>query len=639
MIKKTLRGKNLKDRLYDFIDTDSVSKDYFRVDLPEKFYIGKNGFSINPTQQLLKGSSIEIDILDVRGNYVYYEITDILTETNSRLISVYIYPDIELGDLTFYISGITKDNKAFVWISSKSLSWQEVPYTPIFDSFPKLIIQETYQTALTEFANRGFTSSYSDGRLLSIGNRSVVPQSKNLLINDKLPNLMTPVRYITKDTPLDLEELIIGNKSLSGSQQTIAITTENPKINYNSFDNVTINSSYFTQNMYGGSFIINLKDQVETIISRDGIVLPVNEPFKNYYSSSLIYTSSIFEVIDDKNVKLYPKFEYNLEFNNVKYLTFNTLQDYENFTASYSRGVSSSIKPGTGGAVMNTSYLHFQFHNLDPVVGKVDNIEIGYRKKTSFKTVTNLAHTDVVPVDLFIDSSNYTIKKSLVDYKSFGSPSVNTDVSESWATTVYGNITASFEPSDRTSENGIIFVSHSGVYNSDYFSLYTTSSYDFVGLANTSYNIQFEAWHDAEMAVPYQGKYGNSTKPLMEVYLSGSEVQLQPQVNKSTTVNSVFGNYLGSLNTHTNFFTSFSPKQTSLYKIYFIVKGGAWKIKKLKVSPESPFGFTPNVYFLKVPTPTDMTNKQVDFEIYFGNRSNYSKPLIISNFHVSGAKL
>ena len=623
MIKKQLRGNNLKSRVYDFIDTNSVSKDYFRVDLPERFYIGKNGISINPTQQLLKGSAIEIDIVDVDGNFVYYEVTNIITETNSRLISVYIYPDISLGDITIYISGTTTDGFSFLWSSKILLSWKEIDNSPIYESLPTVILQEQNGYRLNNLKNIGYTSSYSNGIDLSISSREPVPINKSNIIDDKLPIYTTPLKIINKNQIFNVREMIIGERSFSSSANITGVTTENPIINYKDYSKVKTSDSFFTKGMVGGWLYVNLTERVQSLLT--GVNLPTSQKFKDYYSGSLLYSSSITDVIDDKTAIIYPKFKYELK----NYITFDNLENYVNFSSSYSLPTTGSIKSD------DTSYLYFQIHDLDPVIGNVKNLEVNYNTKTNFNNPATLISTPITQVDLLIDANNYLVGTNNVEFKSFGFPSVSTDVSQSWSYNLFGHITASFNPADKTSENGLIFLSHSRIYNNDYIALYTTSSYDFVGLRNTNYDIQFEATSELELLSTYQGKNGKATIPALDIYLSGSLLQTETDVNISKQYSNRYGNYLGSINNHSNFKTSFVPKEDSLYKLYFIIRGGIWKIRKLKIVPSKPFGFTPNVFYIKMPTPISIQSSDVNFTINFGN----NKPLHINNFFVSGTKL
>ena len=94
MIKKILQGNDLKNNIYDIVDTTQQSFDYFCVDLPERFYIGKNPLTIKPTNNLLKGSPIKIDIVDVDGNWstVRYIVGDCSAIVSLRTA---IYTDCE----------------------------------------------------------------------------------------------------------------------------------------------------------------------------------------------------------------------------------------------------------------------------------------------------------------------------------------------------------------------------------------------------------------------------------------------------------------------------------------------------------------------------------------------------------------
>lgn len=627
MIKKILQGNDLKNNIYDIVDTTQQSFDYFCVDLPERFYIGKNPLTIKPTNNLLKGSPIKIDIVDVDGNFIYYEITDIITDTNSRLISVYIYPDIALGNITVYISGVDIYGKTILWQQPRMLSYKEIDCVPVYSKLPNIILEEQYTPTNLNVASFDQVTQYSNGNLLTI-KKNISEETNNKLTNYIFPNYTTPLKTKNNGDVLNINEIVIG-KRVSTPANLTAFTTENPKIDQKNYSVITTTQPYFSQSMVNSWMYINLKSEIE----KYNIILPNTTEFSNYFSSSLVYSSSIIEIIDNKTAIIYPKFNYRIKFNNTEYFKLDNLLNYENFSSSYSLPVSGSINANT------VSNIYFQFHNLSPEVGKVDNVNIYISSKGSLYKKQLLSKEVIKPVDLFVDSNNFFISSTGPEFKRFGFPTTNYDVSHSWTYSYYGNVTASFSSTDNTSEYGIIYLSHSRIYNNDYAVIYTTSSYDFIGLKDTEYSINFSATNDLSLVPAYRGKFGKASVPRLDVYLSGSAVQSKFDLKKTTQYIPQYGNFIGSItNDVMNYSTSFIPKENSYYKLYFVIRGGAWKIRKLQITPDSYYGFTPNVSYVRVQSPDSLQGIEVDFDIYFGNKEKYSQKMTVNNFYVSGTK-
>ena len=90
------------------IEDNLDSSRYFEVsDFPSQFTSGKNLFKLQGNQSLLEpGRDVIIEVIDRNGNNIYHEVLDYIeTDTQQRVVAVYIYPDTPGGFCTVTIVG------------------------------------------------------------------------------------------------------------------------------------------------------------------------------------------------------------------------------------------------------------------------------------------------------------------------------------------------------------------------------------------------------------------------------------------------------------------------------------------------------------------------------------------------------
>jgi hypothetical protein len=82
----------LKNQRVDVEETSSTPDSFGITNLPDFFGEGKNTFKLKPgTGYLRSGTEIQIEVLDVNGNPIYWETSTYKDSDNSRLISIWIY--------------------------------------------------------------------------------------------------------------------------------------------------------------------------------------------------------------------------------------------------------------------------------------------------------------------------------------------------------------------------------------------------------------------------------------------------------------------------------------------------------------------------------------------------------------------
>ena len=140
---------NLAAMPVDIEDTSFRSDNYFVIsDLPTTFTAGKNYFTINGTGNLKKNSLILIEILDSKGNPLYYEIGKrndlIYTSADATIVSPRVYKSTtEWGTGKIYIVGTTIDNQKVRWSTSIKIDPNaENSSNVIFYNSPKLELSE-----------------------------------------------------------------------------------------------------------------------------------------------------------------------------------------------------------------------------------------------------------------------------------------------------------------------------------------------------------------------------------------------------------------------------------------------------------------------------------------------------------------
>ena len=187
MKQKTPVYRNLRSIPVYFEDTSLTSDELFKItEFPLRLTAGKNIFKLqgNPIN-LNNGSYLNIEILDYNGDPIYNEVTSVITEDDSRIVSVYIYSDTPPGDAD--VTLITTANTIYgqsvpaEWKDKPNVRWsRKVPVNPtqentteiIFETLPTLNLKEQVGVQL----NRTYTTTqyptYSTGKVQYISKNS-----------------------------------------------------------------------------------------------------------------------------------------------------------------------------------------------------------------------------------------------------------------------------------------------------------------------------------------------------------------------------------------------------------------------------------------------------------------------------------
>ena len=125
--KKSISKQNIKNASTFILDTDERSKYFGIVDFKYTFDRGKNLILINGSQFLQQSSEIRLEILDSRGNPIYYEGIDGSNYFigNSNAISVFVYDDTPVGIGSIAILGIADTYIQNSVVRSVPIEWKD----------------------------------------------------------------------------------------------------------------------------------------------------------------------------------------------------------------------------------------------------------------------------------------------------------------------------------------------------------------------------------------------------------------------------------------------------------------------------------------------------------------------------------
>ena len=82
---KRLTSSGIKSYINEFtlFDGDALSSNYFGLSLPAEFLKGSNEIGINPTQNLVKGTQVFVEVYDSEGNLIPHEIKNVANANGS----------------------------------------------------------------------------------------------------------------------------------------------------------------------------------------------------------------------------------------------------------------------------------------------------------------------------------------------------------------------------------------------------------------------------------------------------------------------------------------------------------------------------------------------------------------------------
>lgn len=586
-----------------YVDTDPTSKHYFRLyDIPDRLYLGKNVIRIaGNSEYLVNGSQIFIDIMDSNGGLLYYEILNTVDSDNTRSIVIYVYPDTPTGVSTIYIaSRITR-----IYGSDIIIPWSEDPTDPNYKHTPNILWKGIFNVVPTKQNNTEIifttepTIEYSEKKV-RYDNAATSSRITTYLSSDTdlvyLRGRTTPYQY-SNSTSKFIDDTVIspnmvsnmpsisGNVGISSPQISLPEFTELTKIYSENpiFSGLMIGGNLYVRNINLTRFIP--KDAVDTTI----------------FNTVPDYSASIVNVLNAHTIEVNRPFNHKVKYSTTSgvngEITFDSFASQNNFTASY---YTDRLTITTGSA--HESFIAVEFSGIEPSVGNVNNIKVGYKPVGSYGDYIDVGTYEVVPQNLMVDSNVYIHSSDGVVEKEYGYIKSNTDISTYWTSSLYGSTVTGYTTTYRNTKIlDAVYINPTGSYSEDSYILYKPNTQYSIGVkSKTEYNLKFNT--NVE-------KYtGDWTQPIVDVYISGSSVitdvnKINSQISPLKKYN--FGTYIGSVNYADGLVNknsiSFISNDTADILPIFIVRSGKWDIGQVSLVPRCDNGYTPNQIKLNIP--------------------------------------
>lgn len=310
------------------------------------------------------------------------------------------------------------------------------------------------------------------------------------------------------------------------------------------------------------------------------------------------YSSSIVEYISPSAIAIFPPMDIK---NGTR---------IENYTASY---FSSSLGTEQFGY---RSYLSAEVTNVDPFAGTVSDVFVDYRLNHSLNSAYNqIGKFKNIPLELFVSGSTIKSYPDGPTKTRLGWPNSISEIQLNWTSSCVGSSVNLRNTGSLGSliRNGFyIDYSSSNAADSQY-SIIEPKAPIYLS-ANNSYVLTFRA------------KSENS--PRMDIHLSGSNVQIDPENEYEYPRNSIktLDNWVGSISEkRNNCEFKFNVLKTGQFKPQFVVRSGKWELREISIKPAAEIGFNPSHISLNIPIPDLEKNVEYQFRLRYANGNEISK--------------
>lgn len=585
-----------------YIDTDATSKHYFRLfDIPDRLYLGKNVIRIaGNSEYLVNGSQIFIDILDSNNNLLYYEILDTIDNDNTRSIIIYVYPDTPTGIATIYIGSRIHH----MYGSTLSIPWSEDPTDSNYKHTPNILWKGVFNVVPTKQNNTEiiFTTEpvieYSE-KIVKYDNAATSSRITSYLATSTdsihLKGRIIPYQY--SETSKFVDDTVI-SPNMVGSMPSITgnVGTSSPQISLPEFTELTkiySDNAIFSGSMIGGNLYVR-NINLARFIPKDAVDSAV-------FNTIPDYSASIVNVLNAHTIEVNRAFNYKVKYSTTagvnREITFDSFTAQNNFTASYYTDRTSIT---TGSAY--ESFISVELSGVEPSVGNVNNIKVGYKPVGSFGEYVDVGTYEVVPQNLLTDPNVYVHSGDGMIEKPYGYVKVTSDINTYWTASISGTGITDYTTTYRNTKIlDAVFINPTGSYTQDNYLIYKPRTTYVVGVkSGTEYDLKFNT-----NVEKYSGDW---TQPILDVYISGSNVttdvsRINSQISPIKKYN--LGTYIGSINyadglIKKNSLSFISNDSADILPI-FVVRSGKWDIGQVALFPRCDNGYTPNQIKLNIP--------------------------------------
>jgi len=580
MIRKTAARKYLETGNVLIEDTSPMSNNYFKiVTLSDTLHGGKNIIRLQGSTNLEINKQIFIEVLDANNNTVYHEVTTVLEDDGSRVVSIWVYPETGPGPGTITLVGTALNDLTGNQIPERlrttpNLRWRkQVTINPLNKNSSGIVYNTAPTVSITEIQKPLITRSYQ-GSGDRFSTYSFYTSSS-----------FTYTNYNNSPT-LTLDNPTIGVKTFLGSMLS---------------GTVYVSASFFTST--------------------------TPETTSNVRTPN-VYSSSIDKVLNSYIVRLATPFESpRTDIRGTQ--TIRTGNIVGDIAVRYEQDASTTDVTRSDGAALTGSVALLTISNLSPETGDVNRVHVYLKKNStaglikSFKgyespgAYVKVADTAVQAREVLLNDTVSTVD----------TPIGRVDTAAAFNKWTQGlSSTLAVSGSVFTSRsayplvNAIGFNSASGTPTLfgeyDYFTLKTSGSYEFN--AGTTYNLNFDAIVQSNTNFNAAAGYYS-----LDIVLSGSAC-VDTYLDLSHT------KYIGGITKSDGYMFEdnsfdFTVPATGTAQLVFILRAGMWSFSDISIRPIQESGFTPNKLELVFPIEDyigETYDVKVEYCDYMGNRSD-----------------
>jgi hypothetical protein len=605
MIKYTRTGNGLVEYFpqVPFVDTDQVSKNYFRVSgFPDKLYVGKNSFRISGNNDtLVIGSRIYIDVVDSNGNIIYHEVLNIANRDKSKMVVIHIYPDTPLGSATVYIAGrVQRDPR-----TQDRIPYVDDPFSPNDKSRPNImwigktvVVQGQRNSSEIYFASEpkisfseklvSYNSVTGSSRLVELsGSGAITLSQKSRVVPSQYGN-----KSVFDDAIVEGGKRVQGFPTITNNVGEYSGDVVVPE--YFKLSRITSTAPLFNKSMEGGIITVS-GITVGEFTPKD---LTVLKPIPDY-------SASIVEVVNNTTIEVDTPFSTVQEYTNVdgvsREIIFDSFINQPTYSISYyNEDVDVSVTDSS------ESFAVIEFRDLEPVSGKVDRIKVSYKPVGSYGEFVQLGEFPIREQNYLVDDSVQVMTRNDgLREKRLGYPKSTDDVNMYWSSSGVGVSGTSIDQSDENISNAIS-ITHDGITAGTKYVVVEpvfNSNSRITSSTNTEYKLRFKSHYGGDSAGT-----GSWSPPYLEIYISGSGIKSDTKRgggNGDILSDLSLGTYIGTVDskfgrTQDNEFYFITTDRGNISP-KFVVRSGVWDIGQIEILPRQDFGFSPNQAKLTIP--------------------------------------
>jgi len=414
---KKLTSSGIKSYINEFtlFDGDALSSNYFGLSLPTEFLKGSNEIGINPTQNLVKGTQVFVEVYDSEGNLIPHEIKNVANANGSAIVTVTIGDTVPIGNCEIYIAGTANfdvlRNRKVTNISSPNIIWvgkllsntKKKTVGDIKYTIPPKVDLTPETRAFQNFSGSRATGSCHAVSLSYVSSAPPSQYSSNYSSN--IPELFD-------GTPISSTPTVNTSGSLANSGN-FSITTD-----ANNLSTIVANTGApFKKEMEKGT--ISLTPNIFKYLPGD---LP-----SGYSPTVPSYTATIVEVISSTQIKVDKQFFYRESYVNKKKESseiYITRFDSSNICIDYFKN------PNTSDGQKKTGYAKICVKNSKPVSGDVDRVKVSAKAAGGVGSPISLGEFKIPKTSKLTDPTSYDFSANGgIENKKVGNIKDSSDIS------------------------------------------------------------------------------------------------------------------------------------------------------------------------------------------------------------------